>query len=107
MRFLHRRRDQALQQLLGARVDDGEADAPQPRAHDVHAEQAGHEPVNVARAYGLHGLLDRAERVRAPRGALQRCVNREPGHLAFGPRFIVAVRRRRAGHDHHRRAAVA
>ena len=32
MRFLHRRRDQALQQLLGARVDDGEADAPPPPA---------------------------------------------------------------------------
>ena len=46
----HRRRDQALQQVAVARHHQREADAPHPGAHQVHAEQTGHQEVDVARA---------------------------------------------------------
>jgi hypothetical protein len=95
----HRRGHQALEQLAGARRDDGEAGAPHPGAHDVHAEQAGHQPVDVARADGTHGVLAGGERVGPPRRLLQRRIDREARDLAFGARRIEAVGRRVAGHD--------
>ena len=65
-----RRGDQPLQQVAVARDDQREADAPHAGAHEVHAEQARHQEVDVARA-GLGDL--RAPGVKASARPAARC----------------------------------
>ena len=70
VRLRHRCRHQPLEQLLGARLDNRKPDAPEAGAHDVHAEQSRHQPVDVARANVLHRLLHRREGIGAAGGTL-------------------------------------
>ena len=87
----HGRREQALQQLLDPHVHEGVAHAPHPRAHEVHADEAGHEEVHVAPprladrdVAALHG-------VRAARRALEGVVDPRPRDAGLGPRGIEPV----------------
>ncbi|MEZ5285336.1 MAG: polyphosphate kinase 1 [Vicinamibacterales bacterium] len=102
----HGRRHQALEQLPGPRLDDRKADAPEARAHDVHAEQARHEPVDVAGPDDLDRAGLRGEDVLPARRLLQGPVHRQAGHLALGAGLVEAVHERRPGIDDNGDAAV-
>ena len=87
----HGRGHEALEQLALPHVYQGEADAPHSRVHQVHAQQAGNQEVDVARprlgvrdARGRNGIL-------ASRGGLQHVVHLGVGEHAFRPRRIVMV----------------
>ena len=49
----HRAGDHPLQHLAHARLDDREADAPHPVGHQARADDAGNQPVDVARSRHL------------------------------------------------------
>ena len=97
-RAAHRRGDEALEQLARAHLDDREADAPQAARHQVHAEQARDEEVDVARAGLGHARVVRpAVGIDAARGALQGVVDDAArADAALGARRVEAVGARRA-----------
>ena len=65
-------------------LDHREADAPEPGAHDVHAEQPRQEPVDVARPWRLHVLLARRS-TRPAAGRAPAARRPPPGALAGSP----------------------
>ena len=91
----HRRGDETLEQFLLARVDDREAEAPDAAAHDVHAEQAGHHEIDVARAVLAHVLIGGGDRVAATGAALHGVVDDEARGARFGARVVDSGTRRR------------
>src|SRR4051794_11413215 len=50
----HRRRHQAFEELADAHIDEDEANAEEPAAHHIHADEAGQQKVDVTAA----GLAD-------------------------------------------------
>ena len=90
----HRRGDEALEQILPPLVDDREAEAPDAAAHDRHAEQAGHDEVDVARAVLANVPLGDGSGIAAPGAALHGVVHHEAGGARVGPRVIVLDTRR-------------
>ncbi len=91
--LLHRRGEQALEELARAHLDDDVADAPHAPRHEVHADQAGHEEVDVARARARSRARRRpARRIRAAVGALQDVVDDGARQAALGPRRVVLGR---------------
>ena len=87
----HRRRHQPLEQMLSPGVHDGEPDAPDPAAHQVHAQQARHHEIHVARARLAHPALAGGHGIRPPGRALHRCVHQQPGGPRVRPLRVVAV----------------
>ena len=80
-------RHEALEQLAVARDHQREADAPHARAHEVHAEQARHQEVDVARAGLGHARVRPASKASCAAGrALQRGVDRQARGAALGLR---------------------
>ena len=102
----HRRGDEQLEELAGALLDEREAHRPHAGAHQVHAHQAGHQEVQVARAARLDQLLARRQRVAAPGGALQRRVDFQARLPALGAGGIEPVGRGVGGTHHEGQAAV-
>ena len=90
----HRRRDHELQRLLEARVHDREADAPDAGAHQVHAEEARQQEVDVARALLVDADDARRRRVRPSRA---RAGSRRPLPAARGARRGASVSKRYTG----------
>ena len=87
----HGRGHVALEQLALAIVDESESHAPHAGVHQVHAEQARNQKVDVARA-GLAGSLrGGGQRIRAAGGGLQGVVGLRAGQDALGACGIVAV----------------
>jgi hypothetical protein len=87
----HRRRHEALEQLLLARLHHREADAPDAAPQQVHAEQPRDEEVDVPRAGLGHALVAYGRRVRPAPRMLQHRVHLEPGQPALGAGRVVAV----------------
>ena len=89
----HRRRDEPLEQLARAHVDEHEADPPHAAAHDVHPEKPGDEEVDVARSRLRDSSLDvRRDGIGAPRGASgARRPRAAPPASSLGTRRVEAV----------------
>src|SRR5216117_2404282 len=88
-------------------VQARESDAPQPAPHEIHAEQAGNEEVDVARARLSDPLVRDARRVGAAARALHDFVGFESGQPALGTGRVVPVHHRIARHDEQRDATRA
>ena len=88
----HGRRDEALEKLLLARFDDGKAEAPDGGSHQVHAQQAGDDEVDVAGA-GFVNRADcwRGDGVVAAGGGLDGAVGEQAGDARVGIGVVVFV----------------
>jgi hypothetical protein len=87
----HGSANKTLQQLALAHVDQGKADAPHGGIHQVHAQQAGNEEIDVAGA-GLGGSDGGSGyRVFAAGGVLESVIHLNAGEHAFGPGGVVTV----------------
>src|SRR6266705_3175277 len=93
----HRRRHVALQQLLGARLHDREAHPPQAASHEVHAEEAGDEEIDVARPRLRDALVAHHRGICPTVRALHRRVHLEAREAALGAGRVVAVHDRITG----------
>ena len=76
----HRRSDEELEELAGALLDEREADRPHAGAHEIHAEEARHQEVDVARA-----ALGHLEHLRRRSGRFCRRRVRGPDRPRVGP----------------------
>src|SRR2546422_5289437 len=81
----------ALQQLLGARLHDREAHPPQAASHEVHAEKAGDEEIDVARPRLRDALVAHHRGIGPAMRALHRRVHLEAREAALGAGRVVAV----------------
>ena len=93
LRPRHRCRDQTLEQpLLPARIHDGEAQAPDPAAHQVHTQQPRHQEIDVARPRARCTAAPCTATGSPPAGRpLERIVHQQSRRAALGPLVIVAV----------------
>ena len=87
----HGRGDEALEQLFLAGLDDGKAEAPHGRAHEVHAEEAGDYEVDVAGAGFVDELVGGREGVAAAGCGLDGLVREETGSAGVRIGVVVAV----------------
>ena len=87
----HGGRDHQLQGFLQPRVDDRKADAPDPGSHEVQAQDARQEEINVARAFLVNSNLARGRRVAPSPRALDRVVDLQPRDAGVRPGGIEAV----------------
>jgi hypothetical protein len=83
----HRRRQEPLEQLADAHIDDNKPHAPQPASHQPHPNHSRQQEVDIARAGRLQVLhfrrwlsVGRPEQRRLDR------ISRQP---AFGPMWLV------------------
>ena len=95
----HGRSDEALEEFLLASFHDGKADAPDGGAHQVHAEQAGDDEVDVAGADFVNQVVARGDGFVAAGGGLNGAVGEQAGQAAVGVGVVVVVRRRPAGSE--------
>src|SRR5207245_2612909 len=98
------RRHEALQQPLVPGLNHRETHAPQAAAHEVHAEQAGDQEVDVAGARLGDPLVAREQAIGAALTALQRLVHLQARQAALGARRVVTIEEPVARHDEPRDA---
>ena len=89
--------DETLQEFALPHVDEGKADAPHTGVHQVHAEQAGNQEIDITGARFGRGHDRSSDRVVAARGGLNGFIDFGPGQHALRPRGIVAVSKSSVG----------
>ena len=101
----HRRRDEPLHQLAAPRIDDREPEAPDGVAHDAHADEAGHQEVDVARARLADQVVLDRHGIDAAARHLQRPIGSRARRPRLGIRVVVPDTTRRRLAPARRRAA--
>jgi hypothetical protein len=90
-------------------IHDREADAPDAAAHEIHAEQTGHDEVDVARAALRHLRFGDGNRIFLSAGPLHDPIDHHARRSRLGPGFVEAILDAavRLRHDHERNLARA
>ena len=91
----HGRGDEALEEFFLARFDNGESEAPDGGAHQVHAQQAGNDEVDVAGAGFVDEIVLRRDRIVAAGRDLDGAVGEQAGGARVGIGVVVVVDARR------------